>query len=93
MMRSFYGNTRSCRLNLSDRTIQSGMGAPSRCRPPAHAAAHAATAPSNTAVAIENATIMLLRRDLAIAVLALASTLSTRRSESAGDRPVSAPTC
>jgi hypothetical protein len=88
-----YGSTFSCRPNAFERAIQSGIGAPSRCLPPAHAAAQAATAPSNTAVAIEKARIMLLRRDLAIAVLALPSALSTRRSESTGDRPVSAPTC
>jgi hypothetical protein len=80
------------RPTASDRTIQSGRGAPSRCRPPAHAAAQAATAPSKTAVATENARIMLLRRDFAIAVLALAIALSTRRSASVDDRPVNAPT-
>src|SRR6476620_3169114 len=88
-----YGSTFSRRQNAFERAIQSGNGAPSRCLPPAHAAAQAATAPNNTAVAIEKARIMLLRRDLAIAVLALPSALSTRRSESTGERPVSAPTC
>lgn len=59
---------------------------------PAHAAAHAATAPSSNAVARENARMMALRRDFASAAFAAARPLSTRRSESVGDRPVVAPT-
>ena len=89
-----YGST-VCRGRSSafDRTIHSGRDAPSRCRPPAHAAAQAATAPSRIAVATEKARMMVLRRDLAMAVLALAMALSTLRSASAAARPVSAPTC
>jgi hypothetical protein len=80
------------RVNRSECAIHSGRGAPSRCRPPAHAAAHAATAPSSNAVARENARMMVLRRDFASAALAAAMPLSTRCSESVGDRPVVAPT-
>src|SRR4029077_18108799 len=58
-----------------DRAIHSGMTAPSRCRPPAHAADQAATAPSKMAVATEKARMMMLRRDRAMAVFALRITL------------------
>ena len=41
---AFYGSTFWLRPNAFDCAIQSGSGALSRCRPPAHAAAHAAKA-------------------------------------------------
>src|SRR4051812_11413711 len=63
-------------------------GARSRFRPPSPAANHATTAPSNIEAAIENAAMTALRRDRAIAVLALATTLSTRRSASGPVSPV-----
>ncbi len=64
----------------------------SRLRPPSMAANHATTAPSNIDVAIENAAMIALRRDRAIAVLALAITVSTRRSASGPVRPAIPPT-
>src|SRR5258705_7980242 len=73
--------------------IHSGSGAPSRCLPPATAPAHAAAAPSSKDAARENARMIVLRRDRVSAVLAFAMTLSTRRSASAGARPVTAATC
>ena len=47
------------------------QGRASRCCPPAHAAAHAATALNNMAVATEKARMTVLRRDRAMEVLAL----------------------
>lgn len=44
------------------KAIHSGSGAPSRCRPPATAAAQALTAPSSVAAAKENARTIVLRR-------------------------------
>jgi len=55
--------------------------------------AQAATAPSNVAAANEKAMMMVLRRDRAIAAFELAITLSTLRSESAGETPEVAATC
>ena len=48
--------------------IQYGSGAPSRCRPPATAADHATSAPNSVAAAYENARMIVLRRERAIAV-------------------------
>ena len=65
---------------------------PSRCLPPLSAPNHAAIAPSSSAVAIENARMIVPARACLIAVLESVMTLSTRRSASAPVRPVVAVT-
>jgi hypothetical protein len=64
---SAYWITFRLRSNLLACSIHSGSGAPSRCLPPAQAAAQAATAPSSVAAAKENARMIVLCRDRAIA--------------------------
>ena len=81
------------RSNLFECAIHSGSEAPSRCLPPAQAAAHAATAPSSKAVASEKANMTVLRRVRVMAVFEFATTPSTRCSASVGDNPVVAATC
>src|SRR5436190_5796766 len=76
------GATTRLRFHRLAWAIHSGSGAPSRCRPPADAPAHAAAAPSSKDAAREKARMMVLRRDRVTAVFAFAITLSTRRSAS-----------
>src|SRR3954466_4092886 len=69
-----------------------GIGSPSRRRPPTPAAAQEIAAPSRSAAATEKASMTELRLDFAIALLAPAIAVSTRRSASGPVRPVAVET-
>ena len=76
------------RLQWFERLIQSGAGMPSRSRPENSAPNQLAAAPRSSAVASENARMIVLARVREMAFLESAMTVSTRRSASLPVRPV-----